>query len=110
MSESSTRLNEVGREVADPSLRLGRLPSPTRQSNLSSLFSNLRDFLVERPVKLRAGTPTAFDIPRFGTGLGDNLKEFFHSGPRGKVNSAFLVNWHEEPSLWQKRRIHFAAR
>ncbi|MGA8767885.1 MAG: hypothetical protein WB559_12780, partial [Candidatus Acidiferrales bacterium] len=70
MSDSSARLNNAVNQVSDPSLRLGRLPSPSRGSNLSSLFSNLRDFLVERPVKLRAGTPTAFDIPRFGTGLG----------------------------------------
>src|ERR1700690_974607 len=98
MSDSSARLNDGGRAVSDPSLRLGRLPSPSRESNLTSLFSNLKDFLTERPAKIRAGTPTAFDIPRFGTGMGDNLKEFFHSGPRGNVRSALLVDWHQEPS------------
>jgi protein TonB len=110
MLDSSARLNNVGREVADPSLRLGRLPSPARESSLRSLFSNLRDFLVERPVKLRAGTPTAFAIPQFGTGLGENLKEFFHSGPRGNVRSALLVDWHQEPSLWQNLRDWIAPR
>src|SRR5271170_4246765 len=110
MSDSSARLNDGVREVSDPSLRLGRLPSPSRQSNLSSLFSNLRDFLVERPVKVRAGTPTAFDIPRFGSGMSANLKEFFHSGPRGNVRSALLVDWHEEPSLWANLRDWIAPR
>src|SRR5271170_6308878 len=110
MSDSSARLNDGVREVSDPSLRLGRLPSPSRQSNLSSLFSNLRDFLVERPVKVRAGTPTAFDIPRFGSGMSANLKEFFHSGPRGNVKSALLVDWHEEPSLWANLRDWIAPR
>lgn len=110
MSDSSARLNGTIRSVADPSLRLGRLPSPSRESSLRSLFSNLRDFLVERPVKLKAGTPTAFDIPRFGTGMGDNLKEFFHSGPRGNVRSALLVEWHQEPSLWANLRDWIAPR
>ena len=110
MSDSSLRLNDASRETEDPSLRLGRLPSPTRESSLKSLFSNLRDFLVERPVKVKAGTPTAFDVPRFGTGLGDNLKEFFHSGPRGNVRSALLVDWHEEPSLWSNLRDWIAPR
>jgi periplasmic protein TonB len=110
MSDSSARLNGTIRSAADPSLRLGRLPSPSRESSLRSLFSNLRDFLVERPVKLKAGTPTAFDIPRFGTGMGSNLKEFFHSGPRGNVRSALLVNWHEEPSLWANLRDFIAPR
>jgi protein TonB len=110
MSDSSARLNDAGREVSDPSLRLGRLPSPARESSLKSLFSNLRDFLVERPVKMRAGTPTAFDVPRFGSGIGGNLKEFFHSGPRGKVRSALLVDWHEEPSLWANLRDWIAPR
>src|SRR6202034_255463 len=110
MSDSSARLNGPGQEASDPSLRLGRLPSPTRESSLKSLFSNLRDFLVERPVKLRAGTPTAFAVPQFGTGIGENLKEFFHSGPRGRVRSALLVDWHEEPSLWQNLRDWIAPR
>jgi protein TonB len=110
MSHSSYRLNQPIRETEDPSLRLGRLPSPSRESSIRSLFSNLRDFLVERPVKMKAGTPTAFDIPKFGTGLGDNLKEFFHSGPRGKVRSDLLVNWHEEPSLWENLRDLIAPR
>ncbi len=110
MSDSSARLNDAVNQASDPSLRLGRLPSPSRESNISSLFSNLRDFLVERPVKLRAGTPTAFDIPRFGTGMGENLKEFFHSGPRGNVRSKLLVDWHQEPSLWANLRDWIAPR
>jgi periplasmic protein TonB len=110
MSDSSLKLNQPVREIEDSSLRIGRLPSPSREGSIKSLFSNLRDFLVERPAKVRAGTPTAFDIPRFGTGLGDNLKEFFHSGPKGNVRSALLVDWHEEPSLWANLRDWIAPR
>ena len=110
MSDSSFRLNQPVRNLEDASLRLGRLPSPSRESHLRSLFSNLRDFLLERPVKLKAGTPTAFDMPKFGTSLGSNLQEFFHSGPRGSVRSGLLVNWHEEPSLWANLRDLIAPR
>jgi periplasmic protein TonB len=60
---------------------------------------------MERPTKVHAGTPTAFDAPRFGAGLRDNLKEFFHAGPRGKVESGLLVNWSkDEEGLWRNLR------
>ncbi len=65
---------------------------------------------MERPAKVRAGTPTAFDVPKFGSGVGGNLKEFFHSGPRGNVRSALLVDWHEEPSLWANLRDWISPR
>jgi periplasmic protein TonB len=79
-------------------------------SSLKSLLSNLKDFLTERPAKVRPGTPTSFDMPEFGAGFGDNIKEFFRSGPRGRVKSDLLVNWEEEPSLWQNLRDLIAPR
>ena len=56
MSDISARLDDAGRpstESADPTLRLGRFKSPAQESNLKSLASNLKDFLTERPVKVR---------------------------------------------------------
>jgi periplasmic protein TonB len=92
----------------EPTLQVGRLPSPGQGPGL---ISNLKEFLTERPAKVRAGTPTAFDIPRFGTGLGDNLKEFFRSGPRGRVESGLLVNWSkDEVGIWQNLRDWIAPR
>ena len=104
MPDFTTILDDAGRSTSEPTLRLGRLASPSHESSLKSLFSNLKDFLTERPVKMRAGAPTAFSAPRFGTGLGENFKEFFHSGPGGPVNSDLLVNWSRETSFWQNLR------
>jgi periplasmic protein TonB len=103
MSDFSARLNQVSGPTREPTLRLGRLASPEQTSHLKSLFSNLRDFLVERPVKVR-GNPTAFAMPEFGSGLAGNLKELFRSAPRGPVNSALLINWSQRPGLWQNLR------
>jgi protein TonB len=104
MSDFSSRLDEVGRSTSEPTLRLGRLKSTSHQSSVVSLFSNLRDFLFERPVKVSPGAPDAFGMPGFGAGIGENLKEFFHSGPRGNVRSDLLVDWKEDGGFWQNLR------
>jgi protein TonB len=102
MSDFGARLDEAGRSTSEPTLRLGQMAAPVAHgSSLKSLLSNLKDFLTERPAKVRPGSPSSFDMPEFGAGFGDNIKEFFHSGPRGRVKSDLLVDWEEEPSLWQ---------
>jgi len=93
MQDGISELDKIGRSTTEPTLRLGHLPAEVHKSPMSSLFSNLRDFLVEHPVKVRPGQATAFRMPGFGESLGDNLKEFFRAAPRGPVNSDLLVNW-----------------
>ncbi len=111
MSDFGARLDEAGRSTSEPTLRLGRAAAPVAHgSSLKSLLSNLKDFLTERPAKVRPGAPSSFDMPEFGAGFGDNIKEFFRSGPRGRVKSDLLVNWDEEPSLWQNVRDLIAPR
>jgi periplasmic protein TonB len=110
MPELSARPKNTALSGRGNQMYLGRLPSVSSESSLASLFSNLRDFLTERPPKMRAGTPTAFDMPRFGSSLSGNLSEFFRSGPRGRVNSGLLVNWDQEPGLWQNLRDWIAPR
>jgi periplasmic protein TonB len=105
MSDFGARLDDAGRSTSEPTLRLGQMAAPVAHgSSLKSLLSNLKDFLTERPAKVRPGTPTSFDLPEFGAGFRDNIKEFFHSGPRGRVKSDLLVAWDEEPSLLQNLR------
>jgi protein TonB len=110
MSDFGSRLDDVGRSTSEPTLRLGRLHSPSHESSVKSLFSNLRDFLTERPVKVLPGAPDAFGMPGFGDNIGDNLKEFFRAGPRGNVRSALLVDWGEEAGFWQNLRDWISPR
>lgn len=105
MAESSPRLDGTNQAPGEPTLRLGRLPSSGQESSVVSLISNLKEFLTERPVKVREGDSKSFSMPGFGAGLSENLKEFFQSGPRGQVNSGLLVSWDEDGgSLWQNLR------
>jgi len=104
MSDFSSRLDDVGRSTDEPTLRLGRLPAPKHESSVASLISNLKDFLSERPVKLRPGQETAFRMPVFGAGLGENLKEFFRPSAKGRVNSDLLVDWKESGGFLDRVR------
>src|ERR1700674_4821708 len=60
-----------------------------------NFWSNLKQFLVERPIKVRERKDAPFTQTSFGTGVGDNLKDFFSSGPvpKGPVNSKLAVAW-----------------
>jgi len=104
MADLSARLENPDKTGVDPMTRLGQLNAPLRESGLKSFFSNLRDFLVERPKKFRSGQPQAFEMPDFGDSLGANFREFLHTGPRGKVRSDLLVDWNEGGSLWKNVR------
>jgi protein TonB len=82
---------------------LGNLRSPVQESRLKVLYSNLRDFLVERPVTVRGGGPgEVFSSTGFGTGIKENLSEFFKPTPKGAVNSGLMTNWNVGFSgFWQ---------
>jgi periplasmic protein TonB len=111
MVEPTTNLDGANQPGAEPTLRLNSLRSSHQQSSFSSLFSNLKDFLTERPVKVRAGDSKTFAMPGFGAGLGDNLKEFFHAGPKGPVNSGLLVSWDDGVGgFWQNLRDMISPR
>ena len=60
-----------------------------------NFWSNLKQFLTERPIKVRERKDAPFTQISFGTGVGDNLKDFFSSGPapKGPVNSRLAVAW-----------------
>jgi protein TonB len=60
-----------------------------------NFWSNLKQFLSERPVKVydRPGAP--FVRTSFGSGVMDNLKDFLSSRsvPKGPINSRLTVSW-----------------
>jgi len=60
-----------------------------------NFWSNLKQFLTERPVKVRERKDALFTQTTFGSGVTGNLAEFFRSGPasRGRVNSRLTVAW-----------------
>ncbi len=60
-----------------------------------NFWSNLKQFLVERPIKVRERSDAPFTKTSFGMGMGDNLKDFFSSTPaaKGPVNSKLAVAW-----------------
>jgi protein TonB len=60
-----------------------------------NFWSNLKQFFVERPIKVRERSDAPFTKTSFGAGVGDNLKDFFSSGPapKGPVNSKLAVAW-----------------
>src|SRR5260370_17076904 len=49
-----------------------------------NFWSNLKQFLTERPVKVRERKDAPFTQTSFVTGLTDNLAEFFISSPPSK--------------------------
>jgi protein TonB len=105
MVNLSAGTQNSGRTPPDPMVRLGRLNSPLRESAFRNFLSNVKDFLAERPPKIRGERRTAFTLPEFGAGLGENLKEFLRPVPRGPVRSALLVNWNAGfGGFWQNLR------
>src|ERR1700745_169191 len=100
MSDVSLKLDRTPKKSAEPvgamEHHIGRFASPVRESLFKNFVANLKDFLTERPVKVRGGGPAAFSEPEFGAGFSDNVKEFLKSNPRGGVNSDLLVAWKAE--------------
>ena len=119
MGETSLNLGRVLQTVEDshkqklqPRMNLGpggRVPTFRVKTALSqSFWSNLRDFLAERPVKLPpSATKGSLGEDQFGSGFVENLKEWFRPLPASAkhLHSRMEVEW--KPwyrSFWENLR------
>src|ERR1700733_4731626 len=68
--------------------------TPTRFVS-EGFWSNLKQFLTERPVKFRGEVQSPLMPENYGDGFADNLKTVLKSGPvpKGPSNSRLEVAW-----------------
>ena len=68
-----------------------------------NFWSNFKQFLFERPVKVIERPDVPFTKNSFGTGMFDNLKFYFSAPPASKrpVNKRLEVDWLSFGRLWR---------
>jgi periplasmic protein TonB len=68
---------------------------PPERVMTDGFWSNLKQFLTEKPVKVSGKTDSPLMPEEYGSGFGENLKDFFRSKPvpKGPLNSRLAVNW-----------------
>src|SRR5882762_5928697 len=90
------KVSSAGRGPAVP-VPSSSVPKFTKPDLLipDNFWSNLKQFLTERPIKVRERKDAPFTQTTFGSGVAGNLAEFLRSGPasRGRVNSKLAVAW-----------------
>ncbi len=100
-SEPGTPAPKVVLPEGKTAPRLGGSQKPLSRG----FMSNLRDFLMERPVKIdKNARGEVFTVAEYGGGVAENLKEWFKPTPKA-VSSRMTVNW--QPAyvvMWQNLR------
>lgn len=115
-NQPNPQLDPQPNEVPAPSLDLKLTrKAANRQSGFSVFWSNLKEFLNERPAKVRPGSePSPFEQEGFGSSLSDNFKEWLHPLPRsarGKANSELLLSSQSWlATFWQNIRDTIAPK
>ena len=98
-----TLIPPTGRQTTPPvraaaPVPAGRVPKFTASKTLldEGFFSNLREFLFARPLKIVARQGAPFTRTSYGGGFAENVKEFFRPAPplpRNVPASGLAVNW-----------------
>lgn len=80
--------------VAVPAAAVPKFATP-KHVVTDGFWSNLKQFLTERPVKLNSQVKSTLMPMEYGGGFSENLKDYFSSRgvPKGPVNSRLAVNW-----------------
>lgn len=85
-----------GQETLTPSNAVPRFGRPPMLMP-DNFWSNLKQFLFERPVKIRGDVKSALMPSRYGDGFWNNVREFFSSrpAPKGTSDSRLSTGWVE---------------
>jgi protein TonB len=77
-----------------PASAVPKFGTPTKFVT-DGFWSNLKQFLTEKPIKLSGTAHSPLMPEEYGGGFNDNLKDFFSSRPvpKGPLNSRLAVNW-----------------
>jgi periplasmic protein TonB len=80
--------------VLAPASKLPRFGTPTNVVS-DGFWSNLKQFLTEKPVKVDGKVSSALMPAQYGGGFKENLRDFFSSRPvpKGPMNSGLAVDW-----------------
>ena len=80
--------------VPVPSSAVPTFTTPERVVT-DGFWSNLKQFLTEKPIKVSGKTKSPLMPMNYGGGFSDNLKDFLSSRPvpKGPINSRLVVNW-----------------
>jgi len=112
MADTSVKTPDTHSSSYGGGMRLTRL-AVDRTSLAKSFFSNLRDFLVEHPKKVRAGQPSPFLPEHFGDGPGANFRAWLKPLPAGAKrpdSTGMLVPWAPGFSaFWTNLRMAFGG-
>jgi periplasmic protein TonB len=94
MNKPGASASSAQPQVSVPASAVPRFRTPERVVT-DGFWSNLKQFLTERPIKVSGKAASPLMPEEYGGGFGDNLKDFFKSKPvpKGPVNSRLAVNW-----------------
>lgn len=94
LSKPDASVDKALPAVAVPATAVPHFTTPEHVVT-DGFWSNLKQFLTERPVKFKGNFRSPLMPPEYGGGLAENLSEFLKSGPapKGPVNSKLAVSW-----------------
>lgn len=94
MSKPGASAADAHIAVPVPSSAVPTFTTPERVVT-DGFWSNLKQFLTEKPIKVSGKTKSPLMPMNYGGGFSDNLKDFLSSRPvpKGPINSRLVVNW-----------------
>jgi periplasmic protein TonB len=94
MNKPSASASNAQPAVPVPASAVPGFTTPERVVT-DGFWSNLKQFLTEKPVKISCNAHSPLMPDQYGGGFNENLKDFFSSRPvpKGPMNSRLAVNW-----------------